>query len=115
MLTFEPYSVDALRRVLPYIRQNRSRGSSLSAGYLFMWQKGFDVRFCVWHDTLIVRQTLGDQPAFSWPVGADSDGMIDQLIGYVRENNLPLRFFGIDEARLAALRADPRLAPVMAA
>ena len=115
MLTFEPYSVDALRRVLPYIRQNRSRGSSLSAGYLFMWQKGFDVRFCVWHDTFMVRQTFGDRPVFSWPIGADPDGMIDELIRCVRENCLPLRFFGIDESKLAALQADPRLSPVMAA
>ena len=115
MLTFKPYSVDTLRRVLPYIRQSQSRGSSLSAGYLFMWQQGFDVQFCVWHDTLLVRQTLGDQPAFSWPIGADPDGMINELISYVRDNHLPLRFFGIDEERLSVIRSDPRLAPCMAA
>ena len=115
MLTFEPFSVDALRRVLPYIRQNKSRGSSLSAGYLFMWEEGFDVQFCVWHDTLVVRQMLGDQPAFSWPIGADPDGMIDELLSYVREHRLPLRFFGIDEAQLAVIRSDPRLTPAMAA
>ena len=84
MLTFEPYSMDALRRALPYIRQNPSRCCSVSAGYLFMWQEGADVQLCVWHDTLMVRHDLGDQPAFSWPIGADPDGMIDELIAYNR-------------------------------
>lgn len=115
MLTFEPYSLDALRRVLPYIRQNPSRCSSLSAGYLFMWQAGADVRFCEWHDTFVVREGLGEQPAFSYPLGADPDGMIDELIAYTRENHLPLRFFAIDEETLARIRADTRLTPVMAA
>lgn len=115
MLTFEPYSVDALRRVLPYLKQGTSRCSTLSAGFLYMWQAGADVRFCVWHDTFMACHLLGDQPAFSWPIGADPDGMIDELLLYVKENDLSLRFFGIDEATLAVIRQDPRLRPVMAA
>lgn len=115
MLNFEPYSVDALRRALPYFRQNQSRCSSLSAGFLFMWQEGADVQFCEWHDTFMVREMLGDQPAFSWPIGADPDGMIDELILYTCENRLPLRFFAIDEPTLAHIRQDARLQPVMAA
>ena len=115
MLKFEPFSLDSLRRALPYIKQNPSRCSSLTAGYLFMWQKGSHVQFAVWHDTWMVRHDIGDRPAFSWPIGADPDGMIDELIMYVREQNLPLRFFGIDEETLAVIRRDGRLQPAMAA
>ena len=115
MLSFEPYTLDALKRALPWLRKSPYRCSDLSAGALFMWQEGTDVQFCLWHDTFMVRQTFGEQPAFSWPYGADSDGMIDELLSYVRQNDLPLRFFALDDKALEALRRDARLSSVMAA
>ncbi|MBQ1288583.1 MAG: hypothetical protein IIY23_00310, partial [Erysipelotrichaceae bacterium] len=93
MLDFRPFSLSALLEVLPVIRQNPSLCSDLTAGYLFMWQEGMRVFFCLRNDTLIVRQDIGEQPAFSYPLGLDADGMIVELIGYVREQHLPLRFF----------------------
>ena len=111
MLTFEFFSVGALQKVLPFLQRNTSLCSDLSAGYLFMWQKGTDVRFCVRNDTLIVRQNIGEQPAFSYPIGRDVDGMIDELIAYVAANRLPLRFFAVDEEILEKIRGDERLQP----
>ena len=113
MLTFEPFSMSALKRALPYLKQNTSLCSDLSAGYLFMWQEGADIRFCLWNDTLVIRQIIGEQVAFSYPIGADPDGMIDELTGYVRANHLPLRFFAVNEKTLEKIRADKRLSPAM--
>lgn len=113
MLKFKPFSVPALQAVLPYIRKNPSLCSDLSAGYLFMWQEGTDVQFCVWNDTFTVRQNIGEQPAFSFPMGADPDGMIDRLLAYVEEAHLPLRFFAVDDQLLERIRGDARLQPAM--
>ena len=99
MLIFEPFSLAALQRILPYVRDGVSC-SDLSAGALFMWQEGSDLRFCEWNDTLIIRQDRGEQPAFSLPIGKDPDGMIDELLEYVKSNRLPLRFFAVDEKGL---------------
>ena len=112
-MTFEPFSVSALREALPYIRKNRSLCSDISAGYLFMWQKGTDVGFCVRNGTLVVRQMIGEQPAFSYPIGDDPDGMIDELKVYVKENGLPLRFFAVDDELFEKIRADERLKSAM--
>lgn len=113
MLDFEPFSLSALKKALPYIKKNPSRCSDLSAGYLYLWCEGADIRFCVWNGTFAVRQIIGEQPAFSYPVGADPDGMIDRLKEYAYENHLPLRFFAVDGETLEKIRADKRLRPAM--
>ena len=77
MLTFEPFSLAALQRVLPYIREAGVSCSDLSGGAMYMWQEGTDLCFCEWNDTLVIRQDKGEQPAFSPPIGKDPDGMTD--------------------------------------
>ena len=70
MLQFELFSVTSLIKILPYIRKNRSLCSEFSAGYLYMWNKDTDVRFCLWNETLSICETIGEQIAFSYPIGA---------------------------------------------
>ena len=113
MLEFEPFSVAALGRAIPYIKQTVSCCSELSAASIFMWQEGYDLHFCFWNDTLVLRENIGEQPAFTWPMGADVDGMVDMLIEYTRANNLPLRFYEIDDKVLKIIRNDRRLQPSM--
>ena len=115
MLTFEPYSFDALKKVQPYISKCPYLCSNLSLGYLFMWQEGADVQFCVWHDTFVVREDVGEQPAFSWPYGSDVKGMIEELLAYTHENNLPLRFFAVNADTLAAIHEGGYFPSLMAA
>ncbi len=78
-----------------------------------MWHCA-DSRFCVRNDTLVIHQKIGGQSIFTWPVGADVDGMIDELLIYARENHLPMRFYPIGEKILEGIRMDKRLQPVMA-
>ena len=107
MLKFEPFSIESLQKILPYIRRGVIP-SDLSAGALFMWQDG-SVYFCEWNDTLVIRQNRGEQPAFCYPFGKDPDGMIDELLKYVKENRLPLRFFAVDDETLEKIKSDERL------
>ena len=111
MLEFEPFSLKALQNALPYLKNNPSLCSDLSAGYLYMWHEGADLQFSVWNGTLSVRQIIGEQPAFSYPIGADPDGMIDELTRYVHTHHLPQRFFAVDDGTLAVIRSDKRLTP----
>ena len=113
MLEFEPFSVEALKRALRYIRNNPSLCSDISAGYLYMWQEGDDVSFCVLNGTFCVRQNIGGQPAFSYPFGADPDGMVEEIRKYVESAGLPLRFFAVDDETLEKIIAEGRLKPLM--
>ena len=113
MLKFKPFSPQALLEALPYIRQNPSLCSDLTAGYLIMWQEGMNVFFCVRDETFVIRQDIGVQPAFSYPLGKDPEGMIDELLRYTEEQHLPLRFFAVDEDILNKIKSDSRLNPSM--
>lgn len=113
MLSFEPFSIERLKRALPIIKNNPSLCSDISAGFIFMWHKGADVRFCVWNNTLVVSHIIEDQISFSYPIGENVDLMIDKLIEYVLENHYPLRFFSADEIILDKIRGDKRLQPAM--
>ena len=109
LLNFEPFSVSALIKALPYIRNSRCQCSDISAGSLFMWQKDTDLRFCEWNNTFVIRQDIGDQPAFTYPEGADPEGMTDKLMQYTEINHLPLRFFAADDIILEKILDDARL------
>lgn len=113
MLKFEPFSLAALQKAMPYIKRNPSLCADLSAGYLFMWHEGKDIQFCEWNDTFIVRLNIGEQPAFSYPIGSDPNGMLNELTEYVHHNHLPLRFFAVDEETLGKIRSDKLLSPAM--
>ena len=115
MLTFEDYSLESLQKILPYIKNSDPTINDLTAGSLFLWQVDTHLSFCVWQDTLVICQMVGEQPAFSYPVGANPDSMIDELLCYVKEKGLPLRFFAVDDRTLEKIRADERLhAPMWA-
>ncbi|MBQ7172649.1 MAG: GNAT family N-acetyltransferase [Clostridia bacterium] len=109
MLTFEPYSLASLQRILPYLKKSDPTINDLTAGSLFLWEVDTDLSFCVRNDTLVVCQKVGEQPAFSYPIGKDPTGMIDELLCYIKEKNLPLRFFAVDERTLEKIQKDDRL------
>lgn len=113
MLKFEPFSIQTLQNALPYIKNSDIICNDLSMGSLFMWWANRDLRFCVWNNTLTVRITMGEQTAFSWPVGENVDDMINELLEYTKENHLPLRFFAIDDKTLEKIQNDKRLKNAM--
>ena len=115
MLSFEPFSLDALKRVMPYVLSCPYHCSDMTPGELYMWHKEMNTQFCVWNDTFMVRKDLGDQPSFTWPYGADPDGMVEELRKYAIENDLPLRFREINAETLEVMRAGRRFPSLMAA
>ena len=114
MLVFHPFKPEDAGILLPYLAQNPRRISDLSLGYLMMWKDSMEILWCIENDTLVLRQTINDQPVFYLPTGKDPAGMMDSLIAYVTENNMPLRFYGMDEEATEELRKDPRFHTVPA-
>ena len=115
MLEFKVFTPADARTVIPYLHTCASGFSDLTAGYFSMWSEEMDIRWCIENDVLYSCQMIGDQPAFFPPLGKDTSGALDTLIRYIQENDLPLRFYGIDEAMLAKLRNDTRFEHVPAA
>ena len=112
MLSIEPFSLDALKRVRPFIQQNTSYCSDHSIGAIFMWHAQ-DALFFVFNDTFSMHHSVGGQKAFSFPVGKNVDGMIDALLKYCKDNKFPLRFYSVSKEMLFAMQRDARLSSAM--
>ncbi len=108
MLKFEPFSYEKIKKMTPYLRKNTSLCSDLYIGAIFMWHSP-DAKFCLWNDTLVIHQSVGGQKAFSYPFGPYANDMIDQLLEYALENNIPLRFYAVEEKVLELIKNDARL------
>ncbi len=108
MLIFEPCTLEKLHSLMPRFRQLSTLCTELSAGTVWMWRKEQEPQICVMNDTLVLRQIMNGYPAFTWPVGPDADHMLDELNDLVRQEDIALRFFAMNEDQLSSLLHDPR-------
>lgn len=106
MLEFKNYSFENLKEVAKYIKQSPYLCNDISLGTFFMWHSSFNLQFCVFNNTFIVKESFGDDVLFSFPFGEDVDGAIAALKEYTAENNLPLKFFGLDKTLLEKIKND---------
>ena len=113
MLNFETCSIETLRSLAPVFRQLPTQCTELSIGTIWMWRSEQAPQICIHNGTLVLRQIMNGYPAFTWPVGPDVDGMLDQLIQQALEEDIALRFFAMDETNLRQLLDDPRFPDTM--
>lgn len=103
-MVFQEYSKENLLKVAPLIAKSDMLCNDVSVGSFLLWHKGVDLAFAVENETLIVRQNIAGEPAFSYPVGKDEEGALLALAKYTEENDLPLMIYGADETRVETLR-----------
>ena len=115
MLHFEPCTPENLIRIAPLVARASFLCNDWSLGTVMMWRGEIRPRFCLQNGTLLFREEINGQAAFSWPIGPDERGMLDALSKYVEEENLPLRFFALDEETLEKARRTPGLTGILAA
>ncbi|MBR6165316.1 MAG: GNAT family N-acetyltransferase [Clostridia bacterium] len=113
MLLFEPCTLELLKRLKPYFRNLPTLCSDLSMGTIWMWRQEQEAQICFRNDTIVLRQMMNGYPAFTYPAGPDADGMLDALSEQVREEDIALRFFALDEDTLQRLLRDPRFPQTM--
>ncbi len=108
MLDFQECTIETLQRYKPYFEHLPTSCTDLSVGTIWMWHEEQQPRICVQNDTLVLEQEYNGYPAYTWPIGPDADGMLDELSRRVRENDTALRFFAMNEEQLQQLLRDPR-------
>lgn len=114
MLHFIEYSYENLKTYASVIRQSPYLCNDISVGSFFIWHQGLHLEFAVYNSTFIAKLDLGDGPAFSYPFGKDIEGALDALEAYVKEQNLALMFFCVEEELLKKIRSNPRFLSIHA-
>ena len=113
MLDFEPCSLELLKRLAPEFSRLTTLCSDLSKGTIWMWREEQEPQICIRNNTMVLRQIVNGYPAFTYPIGPDADGVLDALTELVREEDIALRFFAMDEEALQRLLQDPRFPQTM--
>lgn len=107
MLTFDKYSIDNLKKYADKIDLSPYNVNDVSKGSFFMWHKGVNLAFCETEGSFISMQDICGEPSFSYPFGGDEEAALKNLIEYVKENELPLKFYGITEEILEKIKVSP--------
>lgn len=107
MLTFDKYSIDNLKKYGDKIDLSPYNVNDVSKGSFFMWHKGVNLAFCETEGSFISMQDICSEPSFSYPFGGDEEAALKNLIEYVKENDLPLKFYGVTEEILEKIKVSP--------
>ena len=87
-----------------YIKQSTISFCDISVGVRYMWGDEFVVDYCVYNDTLIMKESSPDyKNAFYYPMGKDVDGALNQIEKYCLANHQTLNFCCLDNATASQL------------
>jgi len=103
MLKFKSLSTN-LNEITKYINYKANLLSDISLGFLLMWRKTINARYAIYNDTLIFSIEKGEGYIFSYPLGKDIDGILNELVKYIKKYNLPLRFYALNNNELNYLK-----------
>lgn len=100
-LKFQDFSIDAIPKILPFLKNLESRTCDFTIGGIYMWIDYFKYQYCITNDTLFIIGREEDdvtKVAFSLPIGAmplsESVKMVER---YCKDNNLTMTFSAIPE------------------
>lgn len=134
MLKFENYTPENLKKYAPYIKNCPYNVNDVSVGSFFMWNGGVNLKFAVHNGAFISVQDICGEPSFSYPFGGnngndsntgnngndgnngnggDESEALNEIVDYVKANDLPLKFYGVTEETLEKIRKNPLFSNIM--
>ncbi len=88
------------KEIEKYLEQSDQNFCDITLGEKFMWQDYYKTAFCIYNQTLIMREIAEDgTECFYYPIGEDCDGALLKIEEYCLEKKIPLVFTCVDDAR----------------
>ena len=103
MLKFKVLTKKVLQTVQNYTKNVTYPFCDYSVGVLFTWYIGFNAKYAIYNDTLIIRAGK-KTPRFLIPIGKDVFGAIKEIENYCIKNNFALKFIAVSEEMLEKLK-----------
>lgn len=96
MLNFNKIDVNNLNDISSYINIRKNNMSELSLGFTLMWYEYINICYAIYNDTIIFKAEIGEGDLFSFPMGKDIDGALNELIEYAKLGNIPVRISALN-------------------
>ncbi len=93
-----------VNKIAEYMEKGEINFCDYSIGAKYIWRDEFVIEYAIYNDTLIMKESCEDYlTAFYYPIGKDVKGALTQIELYCKENNLPLYFCCIDNAKASEM------------
>ncbi|SMB88007.1 hypothetical protein SAMN00017405_1812 [Desulfonispora thiosulfatigenes DSM 11270] len=92
-----------------FFKSDRYEGSECTFTNLYMWRKTYNITWTLVDDFLCVKATLNDATYVLPPFPRNKDGffkVVDKLIDYIKEINIPFVMGGITEDLMAYMEKE---------
>lgn len=106
MITFEKYSLETLKKYAPLVDASPYNVNDISKSSFYMWNEGVNLAFASVDGAFVSVQDICGEPSFSYPYGGDEQKALEQIVEYVKTNDFPLKFYGIDEQTLEKIKSN---------
>lgn len=104
-LKFTKLELKHIPLIKPYFERQERRMCDCTIGSTLMWRDYFDNCFAIVNDTLIFRSRyLEGQYAFTFPIGPNTDQVLDLTADYCREQGVELEFCTVSPMDLEKLK-----------
>ena len=98
MLKFKTFTEKDIKLIQRYTEKSQYYICDLSAGVLYMWNDVYNLSFCEFDDTLILKCNFKNRlTAFFMPIGKNVVGALTEIEKYTVENALSLNFMCVEE------------------
>ena len=105
ILQFTKLELKHVPLIQPFFQMQQRRLCDCTIGSTMMWRDYFDNCFAIEEDTLVFRSRyLDGKYAFTFPIGPNTDRMLDRVEEYCRENQIDLEFCTVTPFDLETLK-----------
>lgn len=104
MLKFKKIEMKDIPTLKAYYSAYPARQCDRSAGATVMWRDYFDNRYTVIDGTIIFSSDFKGGLCFSYPIGRNIDGALDEIEKHCSESNIPMVLCSVNKKELEKLK-----------
>lgn len=104
MLTFKKLELEDIRVIKAYFNAYPSRQCDRSAGAAAMWRNYYNNSYAVFDGTVIFSSNFAAETCFTFPIGRNVEGMLDELEAYCKEKQIPMIICSVNKNELPYIK-----------
>jgi len=98
MLVFKKVELSDIEKIRPFIINEKSISCDNSIGGIFLWRDYFDMRYCIYGDTLyLMARGYDKRTVFATPIGPDFDAAVNNIRCFSKEHGISTVFSFVSE------------------
>ncbi|MBR2868810.1 MAG: DUF2156 domain-containing protein [Clostridia bacterium] len=99
-MDFKKVSYDDLEIINAFYHAYPARQCDRSTAATVMWRNYYDNHYAIYDGTIIFSSNFTGNICFTYPIGKNVSGMLDELEKHCRENGIPMTVCGINKDEL---------------